>query len=142
MIFDHFIHKSLPKNLKLQKYPKLWGFLQKYKIFRYTTLGQKHFFNFQILFLTTFCNLKRYFRVFWPFYTQILTKKPKIQKRSKTMRFLTKLQNHSIYNLDLTKTLKSTKSLIYRIYYMWFHFILSYLIIYKVKKKEKKKKRR
>ena len=42
MIFDHFIHKSLPKNLKLQKYPKLWGFSQKYKIFRYTTLGQKY----------------------------------------------------------------------------------------------------
>ena len=39
MIFDHFIHKSLPKNLKLQKYPKIWGFSQKYKIFRYTTLG-------------------------------------------------------------------------------------------------------
>ena len=28
-------------NLKLQKSPKLWGFSQNYKIFRYTTLGQK-----------------------------------------------------------------------------------------------------
>ena len=37
-------------------------------------------------------------RIISKFYTQILTKKPKIQKTSKTMRFLTKLQNTSIYN--------------------------------------------
>ena len=98
MILDHFIHKSLAKNLKLQKCPKLWGFSQKYKICRYTTLDQRIFFNFQILFLTPFCNLKRYFYDFWQFYKQSLTKRPKITKISKTMRFFTKVLNISIYN--------------------------------------------
>ena len=85
-------------SLPLEKTPKLWGFWQNYKILQYTTLGQRIFFNFQILFFTPFCNLKRYFCVVWQFYTQILTKIPKIKKTSKIMRFLTKLQNTSIYN--------------------------------------------
>ena len=75
-------------------------------MFQYTTWGRKIFFNFQILFLTPFCNQKRYFCVFWPFYAQILTKKPKIQKISKTMRFFTKVQNISIYNLGSRKILE------------------------------------
>ena len=36
-------------------------------MFQYTTWGRKIFFNFQILFLTPFCNQKRYFRVFHSF---------------------------------------------------------------------------
>ena len=37
----------------------------------YTSWGRKIFFYFQILFLTPFCNQKRYFCVLWPFYAQI-----------------------------------------------------------------------
>ena len=74
------MHKSLPKNPKFKKYRKLWGFSQKYKMFQYTTWGREKFWIFQILFLTPFCNQKRYFCVFWPFYAQILTKKTKIQQ--------------------------------------------------------------
>ena len=86
------VQKSLLKKLKFKKYPQLWIFWQNYKIIQYTTLGQKIFFNFQILFLTPFCNQKRYFRVFWPFYTQILTKNPKFQKYRKLWGFSQKYQ--------------------------------------------------
>ena len=103
VFFWPFYTQILTKNPKLKKDRKLWGFSQNYKMFQYTTWGRKIFFNFQILFLTPFCNQKSYFvYVFWPFYAQILTKtpqKPKNQKITKTMRFFTKVQNVSIYNL-------------------------------------------
>ena len=63
-------------------------------------LWSKIFCNYQIFVLTPFCNQKLYFSLFfWTFYTQILTKKPKMQIISKTMRFFTNVQNVSIYNL-------------------------------------------
>ena len=50
-------------------------------------------FNLQILVFTPFCNLKRYFCVFWQFYTQILTKIPQIKKNPKLWSFW---QNYKI----------------------------------------------
>ena len=47
----------------------------------------ENFWIFQILFFTPFFNQKRYFCVFWPFYAQILTKKPKMQKVTNTLNF-------------------------------------------------------
>ena len=78
-VFDHFMHKSLPKNLKLKKHPKLWGFSQNDKIIQYITLGQKIFFNFHILFLTPFCNLKLYFCVFGHFIHKSLSNNVKLK---------------------------------------------------------------
>ena len=86
-VFHQFIHKSLPKNLKFKKRLKLWGFWQNYKIIQYTTLGQKIFFHFQILFLTPFCNLKLYFRVFDHFVHKSLPKNQKFKKPLKLWGF-------------------------------------------------------
>ena len=87
MFFDHFIHKSLPKNLKFKKCLKVWCFWQNYKIIQYTTLGQKIFFHFQILFLTPFCNQRRYFRVFHGFMYKSLPKNLEFKKWRKLWGF-------------------------------------------------------
>ena len=73
VFFDHFMHKSLPKNLKFKKWRKLWIFSQKNKMFQYTTWSRKIFYNSQILFLTPFCNQKLYF---WCFFLTILCSNP------------------------------------------------------------------
>ena len=56
-------------------------------------LGSKNNFNFQILFLTPFCDQKLYYRVFSQLYAQILIKKPK-----------------TAHNLILYKTRKKKKT--------------------------------
>ena len=93
-------------------------------MFQYTTWGRKIFFNFQILFLTPFCNQKRYFCVFWPFYTQILTKKPKITKITNTMSLLTKLQN---YNNQPKIDKISTNLLCFRVFWPFSHLLIKWL---------------
>ena len=71
-------------------------------MFQYTTWGRKIFFNFQILFLTPFCNQKRYFCVFWPFYAQILTKNPqKTQKSKKNVNYQVFRNSTKCFNIQL-----------------------------------------
>ena len=96
-VFYWFMHKSLPKNLKFKKLRE--RFLTKVQNVSIYNLGSKMFSNCQILYLTPFCNQKRYLRVFWPFYAHILTKKPKIQKSDENYVFWTQVQNVWIYIL-------------------------------------------
>merc|ERR1711954_380148 len=82
-VFDHFIHKSLPKNLKAKKNMKNYEVFDKItKSFNIQLGVKKYFFHFQILFLTSFCNLKLYFLYFFfdHFIHKSLPKKLKLQK--------------------------------------------------------------
>ena len=61
-------------------------------MFQYTTWGREKFWIFQILFLTPFCNQKQYFCVFWQFYAQILTKNPQKTQKSQILTKKPKIQ--------------------------------------------------
>jgi len=81
--FLQFYTQILTKKLKITKTSKTIRFLKKVQIIQYTTWGERILFNFQILFLTPFCDLKQYFSKFLPFYTQSLPKHLKLQKHPK-----------------------------------------------------------
>ena len=85
------MHKSLPKPPKKTQNSKN---IENYEAFHESTksfnmqLGvAKYFFDFQILFLTPFCNQKLYCRVLSQFYAQHRTKKIKKKQNSNNIEY-------------------------------------------------------
>ena len=93
---------KIPKKPKKSKRTKTMSFSQKYKMFQYTIVVEKYLLILVFCFWPFFVTKNFTFVLFHSFMHKSLpktSKKPKIQKISKIMRFFTKVKNLSTCNL-------------------------------------------